>query len=238
MRGGNLSDPILVSGAGQGLGAFKARRQLLKAAGAALATAVSFVAYGADPESTVKPKPADANPKTACRKPEKGTRVMVRLHTNFGDIVLELDPEKAPGTVANFSQYVESGFYNNTVFHRVIDGFMIQGGGFEPGIKQKPTRASIQNEAANGLTNDAYTIAMARTSDPHSASSQFFINVKDNAFLNFSAPTLQGFGYCVFGKVVEGKDVVDKIKSVKTGDRGGFQNVPVEDVIIERAEMC
>ncbi|WP_124949306.1 peptidylprolyl isomerase [Sulfuriferula thiophila] len=162
---------------------------------------------------------------------------MVKLHTNFGVITLELDAEKAPKTVANFLEYVNSGFYANTVFHRVIDGFMIQGGGFEPGMKQKPTNAQIENEAANGLTNDNYTIAMARTPDPHSASSQFFINVKNNSFLNFSAPTSQGFGYCVFGKVVEGMDVVDKIKKVKTGNKAGHSDVPAEDVIIERAEV-
>ncbi|MDR3392026.1 MAG: peptidylprolyl isomerase [Sulfuriferula sp.] len=162
---------------------------------------------------------------------------MVKLHTNFGVITLELDAEKAPKTVANFLEYVNSGFYENTVFHRVIDGFMIQGGGFEPGMKQKATNAQIENEAANGLTNDNYTIAMARTPDPHSASSQFFINVKNNSFLNFSAPTSQGFGYCVFGKVVEGQDVIDKIKKVKTGNKAGHQDVPVEDVIIERAEV-
>lgn len=162
---------------------------------------------------------------------------MIRLHTNFGDITLELDSEKAPLTVQNFKDYVTSGQYDNTIFHRVIDGFMIQGGGFEPGLIQKPTRAPIRNEAANGLKNDKYTIAMARTSDVHSASSQFFINVADNDFLNYSSPTPQGFGYCVFGKVVEGQDVVDKIKKVKTGNRGGHQNVPVENVTIEKAEV-
>ena len=162
---------------------------------------------------------------------------MVKLHTNHGVITLELDAEKAPATVANFLSYVGKGFYDNTIFHRVIDGFMIQGGGFEPGMQQKPTDAPITNEAANGLTNQRYTIAMARTSDPHSATAQFFINVKDNGFLNHSAPTLQGYGYCVFGKVVEGQDVVDRIKGVKTGNRAGHQDVPVEDVIIERAEI-
>jgi peptidyl-prolyl cis-trans isomerase B (cyclophilin B) len=159
------------------------------------------------------------------------------LHTNFGDITLELDSEKAPLTVQNFKDYVTSGHYDNTIFHRVIDGFMIQGGGFEPGMIQKPTRAPIQNEAANGLKNDKYTVAMARTSDVHSASAQFFINVADNNFLNYSSPTSQGFGYCVFGKVVEGQDVVDKIKKVKTGNRGGHQNVPVENVTLEKAEV-
>ena len=162
---------------------------------------------------------------------------MIKLHTNFGDITLELDSEKAPLTVQNFKDYVTSGHYDNTIFHRVIDGFMIQGGGFEPGMIQKPTRAPIQNEAANGLKNDKYTIAMARTSDVHSASSQFFINVTDNDFLNYSSPTSQGFGYCVFGKVVEGQDVVDRIKKVKTGNRGGHQNVPVENVTVEKAEV-
>ncbi len=162
---------------------------------------------------------------------------MIRLHTNHGVIALELNDAKAPETVKNFVSYVESGHYSNTVFHRVIDGFMIQGGGFEPDMKQKPTQAPVENEANNGLKNDRYTIAMARTSDPHSASAQFFINVGDNDFLNHSAPTPQGWGYCVFGSVVEGQDVVDKIKGVKTGNRGGHGDVPVEDVIIERAEV-
>ena len=163
---------------------------------------------------------------------------MVKLHTNFGTIVLELDAAKAPETVKNFLTYVEAGHYDNTIFHRVIDGFMIQGGGFEPGMQQKPTNAPIQNEAANGLKNDRYTIAMARTGDPHSATAQFFINVKDNAFLNHTAPGGQGWGYCVFGKVVEGMDVVDKIKSVGTGSKGFHQDVPVEDVVIQKAEVA
>lgn len=161
---------------------------------------------------------------------------MVKLQTNFGTIVLELDVEKAPVTVANFLQYVKSGFYNGTIFHRVIDGFMIQGGGMEPGLTQKETLAQIKNEADNGLTNKAYTVAMARTPDPHSASSQFFINIADNNFLNFSAPTAQGYGYCVFGHVVEGQDVVDAIKKAKTGRKGGHDDVPVDDVLIESAE--
>lgn len=163
---------------------------------------------------------------------------MIKLHTNHGIITLELDSEKAPLTVQNFIDYVNSGHYDNTVFHRVIDGFMIQGGGFEPGMKQKQTRAPIQNEAANGLKNEKYTIAMARTSDVHSASAQFFINVADNNFLNYTSPTSQGFGYCVFGKVTEGKDIVDHIKKVKTGDRSGHQNVPLEDVVIQKAEVA
>lgn len=163
---------------------------------------------------------------------------MVKLHTNFGVITLQLDTEKAPLTVANFLQYVEKGFYENTVFHRVIDGFMIQGGGFMPGMIHKETMADIQNEAANGLKNEAYTIAMARTPNPHSASSQFFINASDNSFLNYTAPTAQGFGYCVFGKVTAGQDVIDRINKVKTGSQSGHQDVPVEDVIIEKAEIC
>ena len=162
---------------------------------------------------------------------------MVRLKTNFGIIALELDTGRAPETVKNFLEYVESGFYSNTVFHRVIDGFMIQGGGFEPGMRQKPVRGPIKNEADNGVKNERYTVAMARTSEPHSASSQFLINVKDNGFLDHTAPNAQGWGYCVFGKIVEGQDVVDKIKRVKTGKRGGHADVPVEDVIIERAEV-
>ncbi|AUL49255.1 cyclophilin [Bordetella trematum] len=161
----------------------------------------------------------------------------VKLHTNQGDMVITLDAEKAPKTSANFLQYVKDGFYDGTVFHRVIDGFMVQGGGFEPGLKQKPTREPIDNEADNGLKNNKYTLAMARTSDPHSATAQFFINVANNDFLNFTAPTPQGWGYAVFGTVTEGTDVVDKIKGVKTGNNGFHQNVPKEDVIIEKAEI-
>ncbi|AOI57899.1 cyclophilin [Burkholderia territorii] len=160
---------------------------------------------------------------------------MVELHTNHGVIKLELDAAKAPKTVENFLNYVKKGHYDGTVFHRVINGFMIQGGGFEPGLKQKPTDAPIDNEANNGLKNDTYTIAMARTNDPHSATAQFFINVNDNDFLNHSSPTPQGWGYAVFGKVVEGQDVVDKIKGVKTGNAGFHQDVPTDDVVIEKA---
>ncbi|AOK53154.1 peptidyl-prolyl cis-trans isomerase [Burkholderia stagnalis] len=160
---------------------------------------------------------------------------MVELHTNHGVIKLELDAAKAPKTVENFLNYVKKGHYDGTVFHRVINGFMIQGGGFEPGLKQKPTDAPIDNEANNGLKNDTYTIAMARTNDPHSATAQFFINVNDNDFLNHSSPTPQGWGYAVFGKVVEGQDVVDKIKAVKTGNAGFHQDVPTDDVVIEKA---
>lgn len=161
----------------------------------------------------------------------------VKLTTSFGDIVLELDEVKAPLTVANFVQYVNDGHFDGTVFHRVIDNFMIQGGGFVPGMTQKNTRDNIQNEADNGLKNVAYSIAMARTPDPHSASSQFFINVSDNDFLDFQGKTSQGWGYAVFGKVIEGKEVVDKIKGVKTGTRGFHRDVPVEDVLITKAQV-
>ncbi|MDH6124597.1 peptidylprolyl isomerase [Kitasatospora sp. GP82] len=161
----------------------------------------------------------------------------VQLSTNFGNIVLELDEAKAPKTVENFLKYVRSGHYDGTVFHRVINGFMIQGGGFTEQMVQKPTQAPVQNEADNGLKNDAYTVAMARTSDPHSATAQFFINVSDNDFLNFSGKTASGWGYTVFGKVVEGQDVVDSIKSVKTGNRGGHGDVPAEPVVIESATV-
>ncbi|MEQ1880124.1 MAG: peptidylprolyl isomerase [Burkholderiales bacterium] len=159
----------------------------------------------------------------------------VRLDTSLGEIIIELDTEKAPASARNFLQYVEDGFYDNTIFHRVIDGFMVQGGGFEPGMKQKTARAPIRNEADNGLKNDKYTIAMARTSDPHSATAQFFINVANNDFLNFHAATNEAFGYCVFGKVVQGTEVVDKLKSVATITRGFHQNVPTEDAIVRTA---
>ena len=163
---------------------------------------------------------------------------MVELHTNHGVIKLELDAEKAPKSVENFLNYVKAGHYDNTVFHRVIDGFMIQGGGFEPGMKQKPTEAPITNEANNGLKNVNGSIAMARTNDPHSATAQFFINVNDNDFLNHSSPTPQGWGYAVFGKVVDGLDIVEKIKKVKTGSKGFHQDVPADDVIIEKAVIA
>lgn len=162
---------------------------------------------------------------------------MIKLHTNHGTITLQLFADKAPETVANFEEYVRSGHYDNTIFHRVIANFMIQGGGFEPGMKQKSTRTPIKNEANNGLSNEIGTIAMARTMDPHSASAQFFINVDNNSFLDHSAPTTQGWGYAVFGKVVEGMDVVDKIKNVATTSRAGHQDVPKDDVIIEKAEI-
>ena len=163
---------------------------------------------------------------------------MVHLETNKGVIVLDLNADKAPKTVANFLAYAREGFFTDTIFHRVIDGFMIQGGGFEAGMRQKPTRPPIDNEANNGLRNARGTIAMARTSDPHSATSQFFINVADNDFLNHTAPTAQGWGYCVFGKVVDGTDIVDQIKAVRTGRSGFHENVPSEDVVIERAEVA
>ena len=161
---------------------------------------------------------------------------MVIFKTNFGDIKIELDFDKAPKTAENFKQYVEEGFYDGTIFHRVIDGFMIQGGGFEPGMKQKATREPIENKADNGLKNDLGTLAMARTMDPHSASAQFFINVKDNDFLNHSGKTMQGWGYAVFGKVTDGMDVINQIKGVRTTSAAGHQDVPAEDVIIEKAE--
>jgi peptidyl-prolyl cis-trans isomerase B (cyclophilin B) len=160
---------------------------------------------------------------------------VVTLETSMGSIRIALDAERAPETVANFLQYVRDGHFDNTVFHRVIDGFMIQGGGFAPGMSQKPTRAPVRNEAANGLRNEKYTLAMARTSDPHSATAQFFINVADNAFLDHKAPSGDAWGYCVFGRVVDGTDVVDRIRAVKTGTRGFHRDVPVEDVVIRHA---
>ena len=162
---------------------------------------------------------------------------MIKLQTSHGDITIELNADKAPETAANFIQYVKDGHYDNTIFHRVIDSFMIQGGGFAPGMKEKPARNKVQNEAKNGLKNDHYTVAMARTSDPHSASAQFFINTSDNDFLNHTAPTSQGWGYCVFGKVTAGMDVVDKIGKVKTSQSGFHQDVPVDDVMIQKATV-
>ncbi|WP_288375045.1 peptidylprolyl isomerase [uncultured Pseudomonas sp.] len=161
----------------------------------------------------------------------------VKLSTNHGDIVLQLNAEKAPKTVENFVQYVKDGHFDGTVFHRVIKGFMIQGGGFEPGMNQKKTRASIENEADNGLKNTKYSIAMARTMEPHSASAQFFINTSDNDFLNHSGKNVQGWGYAVFGEVTEGREVVDAIEKVATGSKAGHQDVPKDDVIIEKAEI-
>jgi peptidyl-prolyl cis-trans isomerase B (cyclophilin B) len=163
------------------------------------------------------------------------TNPRVKMTTSLGDIVITLDAAKAPKTVANFLAYVNDGFYNGTIFHRVIDGFMVQGGGFEPGLKQKPTKANVENEANNGLKNNKYTLAMARTSDPHSATAQFFINVANNDFLNHTAPTAQGWGYAVFGEVTEGKDIVDKMRAVATANSGFHQNVPTTDLVITKA---
>ena len=162
---------------------------------------------------------------------------MVTFHTNHGDIVIKTFADKAPVTVENFLNYCRAGFYDNTIFHRVINGFMIQGGGFEPGMNQKATNAAIKNEANNGLKNTIGTLAMARTNDPHSATAQFFINVADNDFLNFRDESLQGFGYCVFAEVVEGMDVVEKIKGVSTGRSGMHQDVPKDDVIIQKVTV-
>jgi peptidyl-prolyl cis-trans isomerase B (cyclophilin B) len=161
----------------------------------------------------------------------------VKMSTTLGDFVIEVDEAKAPVTAENFLQYVRDGFYDGTIFHRVISNFMVQGGGFGADMKQKPTRDAVENEAANGLKNEAYTVAMARTSDPHSATAQFFVNVVNNTFLNFRSANADGFGYCVFGTVVEGRDVVDKIKGVQTGTRGFHQDVPKEDVVITKAEV-
>lgn len=162
---------------------------------------------------------------------------MIKLTTNHGVMLLDLNAEKAPKTVDNFLAYVAAGHYDGTIFHRVIKDFMIQGGGMEPGMNQKKTSAPIENEAANGLRNRRGSIAMARTGDPHSATAQFFINTVDNGFLDFKSPSGQGWGYCVFGEVVEGMDVVDKIRAVRTGNSGFHQDVPVDDVIIEKAEV-
>jgi peptidyl-prolyl cis-trans isomerase B (cyclophilin B) len=163
----------------------------------------------------------------------------VELHiAGYGVITLEIDEQKAPKSAANFLEYVRKGHYDNTIFHRVIPGFMVQGGGFEPGMKQKPTGKEIENEANNGLKNDNYTVAMARTQAPHSATAQFFINVADNDFLNHTSPTPQGWGYAVFGKVVSGQDVVDRIKAAKTGRKGFHDDVPLQDVVIEKAVVA
>ena len=185
-----------------------------------------YLSAQAAPPSTSTPKQGVTSMSTNPR---------VKMTTSLGDIVITLDAAKAPKTVANFLAYVNDGFYNGTVFHRVIDGFMVQGGGFEPGLKQKPTKANVENEANNGLKNNKYTLAMARTSDPHSATAQFFINVANNDFLNHTAPTAQGWGYAVFGEVTEGKDVVDKMRAVATANSGFHQNVPTTDLLITKA---
>jgi len=167
----------------------------------------------------------------------KGAKLKIHMKTNYGTLVLELQPEKAPKTVDNFLAYVRDGFYDNTVFHRVIDKFVIQGGGFGPGMTQKLTRPPIENEANNGLRNARGTLAMARASDPHSATSQFFINIVDNDFLNYTAPTPAGWGYCVFGKVVDGMHIVDQIKGVATGSKLGHKDVPLSDVLVEKVQV-
>jgi cyclophilin family peptidyl-prolyl cis-trans isomerase len=199
----------------------------------------SFVAAAALPLASFAqtPAPAAAAPSPASSCTQKGNAPMkVKLTTSMGPIVIQLDKEKAPISVDNFLKYVEAGTYNGTIFHRVIDGFMVQGGGFTKDMQQKPAQAPIKNEANNGLKNDNYTVAMARTGVRDSATNQFFINVKDNAFLNYSGESPQGWGYAVFGKVVEGQDVVDKIKKVPTSNKGMYQNVPNEPVVIEKAE--
>lgn len=185
---------------------------------------------------TMAEQPSEADDAVAAEnRAEKEENPMVVLKTTLGDITIELYPDKAPETVANFLQYVRDGHYNGTIFHRVIDGFMIQGGGFTPDMEQKPTRSPIRNEASNGLRNERGTIAMARTIEPHSATAQFFINVVDNDFLNFQSPDPRGYGYCVFGKVVSGMDVVDQIKAVATTTHGFHENVPLEPIIIREA---
>lgn len=180
---------------------------------------------------------AQAATPTPSQGKSMSTTPQVKIQTSEGDILIELDAEKAPKTVENFLTYVKEGFYDGTVFHRVINNFMVQGGGFDVDMKQKPPHAPVENEANNGLKNNRYTLAMARTSDPHSATAQFFINVADNDFLNFTSPTPNGWGYTVFAKVIEGTEVVDKIKGVKTGNKGFHQDVPVENVIIEKATI-
>lgn len=197
------------------------RRRLLKFASGILLTSSALLAQAAD--------------KTAPVKTEQAAQPRVALKTSMGEIVLELNADKAPKTVANFLEYVKSGHYSGTIFHRVMDGFMIQGGGFDQDMTQKPTRAPVENEAKNGLKNDTYTVAMARTNAPHSASAQFFINVKNNDALNY--PGHDGWGYAVFGKVVKGKEVVDKIRAVPTGNKGFHQNVPTTPVVIESASI-
>jgi peptidyl-prolyl cis-trans isomerase B (cyclophilin B) len=200
----------------------ESRRRLLAATG--LASSLSLLSPWAFAQTTTRNK-------------TKSGKTMVRFETTAGVIDIELFADKAPKTVANFLEYVNSGHYSNTIFHRIINGFMVQGGGMEPGMRQKPANKTVENEANNGLRNDRYTVAMARTNDPHSASAQFFINVADNDFLNFRSPTPQGWGYCVFGEVVAGKEVVDAMKGVKTTTRGFHQDVPVDDIVITKASV-
>jgi len=210
-----------------------------------LMNAVTYAQTSATaPATAAKPVPAKPEPRRAvekakasfCKPEIKGTPVKVKLTTSMGALTLELDAEKAPISVENFVKYVQSGHYAGTIFHRVIDGFMIQGGGFTKDMQQKPTNAQIKNESTNGLKNDIYTVAMARTGVRDSATSQFFINVKGNDFLNYSGENPQGWGYAVFGKVVEGSEIVDKMRTVKTTNAGPHQNVPVEPIVIEKAE--
>jgi peptidyl-prolyl cis-trans isomerase B (cyclophilin B) len=181
--------------------------------------------------------PAQAASSTPTQGKSMSTTPQVKLQTSQGDMLIQLDAEKAPKTVENFLTYVKEGFYDGTIFHRVINNFMVQGGGFDADMKQKQTHAPVENEANNGLKNNRYTLAMARTSDPHSATAQFFINVADNDFLNFTSPTPNGWGYTVFGTVVEGTEIVDKMKAVKTGNKGFHQDVPVEAITIEKATV-
>jgi len=217
---------------------------LSAAAVVSIAFAASLVAQTPAPATAVKPAATKPAPKKApekakanfCKPETKGTPVKVKLTTSMGAMTLELNSEKAPISVENFVKYVESGHYAGTIFHRVIDGFMIQGGGFAKDMQQKPTRDQIKNESTNGLKNDMYTLAMARTGVRDSATSQFFINVKNNDFLNFSGENPQGWGYAVFGKIVEGMDIVDKMRGVRTATTGGHQNVPVEAITIDKAE--
>ncbi len=224
--------------------------KLLRATGLSAAAVLSItfaanvVAQAPAPATAAKPAATKPAPKKApekakanfCKPETKGTPVKVKLTTSMGAMTLELDSEKAPISAENFIKYVESGHYAGTIFHRVIDGFMIQGGGFTKDMQQKPTRDQIKNESTNGLKNDMYTVAMARTGVRDSATSQFFINVKNNDFLNFSGENPQGWGYAVFGKIVEGTDIVDKMRVVRTATTGGHQNVPVETITIEKAE--
>jgi cyclophilin family peptidyl-prolyl cis-trans isomerase len=201
----------------------------------ALAAATLSLPFAAFAQAPAAPASSPAPAASSCT--QKGNAPMkVKLTTSMGPIVIELDKAKAPISTENFIKYVESGHYNGTIFHRVIDNFMIQGGGFTKDMAQKPTQAQIKNESTNGLKNDNYTVAMARTNVRDSATSQFFINVKDNDFLNYSGETPQGYGYAVFGKVVEGKDTVDKMKKVPTGNSGMHQNVPTTPIVIEKAE--
>jgi cyclophilin family peptidyl-prolyl cis-trans isomerase len=199
---------------------------------------------GSPPPPAEEPKAAPAPPAPSEEEPaarpapsSTGTNPMVEMRTSLGTMKIELHPDKAPKTVENFLQYAREGFYDGTVFHRVISGFMIQGGGFTPDMSEKETRAPIENEASNGLKNVRGSLAMARTGDPHSASSQFFINTVDNPFLNFTAETVQGYGYAVFGQVVEGLETLDAIKKVSTGSRGGYDDVPVDPVVIESVRV-